>query len=483
MKLIILFPNQIFKTVLEFEGKIVLAEHPHFFTRLKFHKQKLILHKASMLSFYEILKKNKKIIEYIDYNIFNLENIIENHKNYEIFFYDPAEKEIYDEILSYKYKYNIKILDSPNFINSRENLVLQFKDKKQILMNNFYIKERKRLKILLNNDDTPLGGSWSFDSNNREALPKDFTNLEKPKEIKSEIITQAKKWVEENFKTNPGNTAYFIWPINHIQAEKQLDDFIKYKLKFFGKYQDAIWQDDPFLYHSLLSATINIGLLNPKEIIAKICQQDNLKNNPIESVEGFIRQIIGWREFMFGIYCVTKNINNKLNQNNKLPKTFWDGSTGIEPIDISIKQLLETGYLHHIYRLMIFGNFMLISNIKPEDVYLWFSELFIDAYNWVMLPNVYGMSQYCTDVKIVTKPYFSSSAYILKMSNFKKNNWCDIWDALFWKFIFDHKELISNNYRLSVMIKIWEKFNNEKKETLLKKAQEYLNSSSQDQYS
>ena len=186
---------------------------------------------------------------------------------------------------------------------------------------------------------------------------------------------------------------------------------------------------------------------------------------------------------MFGIYCVTKNINNKLNQNNKLPKTFWDGSTGIEPIDISIKQLLETGYLHHIYRLMIFGNFMLISNIKPEDVYLWFSELFIDAYNWVMLPNVYGMSQYCTDVKIVTKPYFSSSAYILKMSNFKKNNWCDIWDALFWKFIFDHKELISNNYRLSVMIKIWEKFNNEKKETLLKKAQEYLNSSSQDQYS
>jgi deoxyribodipyrimidine photolyase-related protein len=476
MKSLIILPNQLFKDVVDFDGQIILIEHPHFFTRLNFHKQKLILHRASMQDFFHKLKTVNKKVFYIEYADYNLKSLLKNLSSDEIYVYDPLENEILAEFSTFK---QITILDSPNFINSRAALTKQFKDKKQILMNSFYIRERKRLNILLDDDGQPLGGSWSYDSENREPLPKDFTNLKKPKVIVSIEVDQAITWVNKNFPANYGSADYYIWPINHEQAEKEFNNFLKHRLSNFGKYQDAVWQDDPFLFHSYLSSSINIGLLDPKKIINKLCSSSVLENNSLASIEGLIRQIIGWREFMFGIYATYDNLVKIKGQNRQLPKSFWLGTTGIEPLDVSIKQLLDTGYLHHIYRLMFFGNFMLICNIEPHDVYRWFSELFIDAYNWVMFPNVYGMSQYCLEVKIVTKPYFSSSAYILKMSNFKKGAWCQIWDALFWKFVANHQEMLVKNNRLAMMVNTWNRFSKDKQDLLLKTAQNYLDGSRQ----
>ena len=476
MKSLIILPNQLFKDVLDFDGQIILVEHPHFFTRLNFHKQKLILHRASMQDFYHKLKSLHKKVLYIDYTDYSLKNLVKQLNEDEIFLYDPLENEILAEIIEFAKE--ITILDSPNFINSRSSLVKQFKDKKQILMNSFYIRERKRLNILLNEHGQPLGGSWSYDSQNREPLPKDFAGFKKPKSLESVEIDKAKIWVNKNFGANPGNFDYYIWPINHEQAEKQFDYFIKHKLQYFGKYQDAVWQDDPFLFHTLLSSSINIGLLDPKELVNKLCSKSLLENYSLASIEGLVRQIIGWREFMFGIYSTYDKVAKIKGQNRKLPTSFWQATTGIDPLDVSIKQLLETGYLHHIYRLMFFGNFMFISNIDPHEVYQWFSELFIDAYNWVMFPNVFGMSQYCMDVKIVTKPYFSSSAYVLKMSNFKKGDWCKIWDALFWKFVADHQDILVKNNRLAMMVNTWNKFEKSKQDLLLKTAKNYLDRSS-----
>jgi deoxyribodipyrimidine photolyase-related protein len=476
MKSLIILPNQLFKTNFEFDGQIILVEHPHFFTRLNFHKQKLVLHRASMQDFYHKLKSLHKKVLYIEYANYNLKELHEKLSGTEIYLYDPLENEILAEFLKFK---NITILDTPNFINSRDSLIKQFQNKKQILMNSFYIRERKRLNILLDDNGGPLGGSWSYDSENREPLPKDFGGLKKPKVIADDEVEKAKIWVNKNFNTNPGNIDYYIWPINHEQAENQFDHFLKHKLANFGKYQDAVLQDDPFLFHTLLSSSINIGLLDPKKILHKLCSKSVLENYPLASIEGLVRQIIGWREFMFGIYATYDKTVKLKGQNRKLPASFWQATTGIDPLDVSIKQLLETGYLHHIYRLMFFGNFMFISNIAADDVYTWFSELFIDSYNWVMFPNVFGMSQYCMSVKIVTKPYFSSSAYILKMSNFKKGPWCQVWDALFWKFIADHQEMLVSNIRLAMMVNTWNRFSESKKALLLKTAQSYLNGSSQ----
>jgi deoxyribodipyrimidine photolyase-related protein len=475
MKNLIILPNQLFKNIFDFDGQIIIIEHPHFFTRLNFHKQKLIMHRASMQDFYHKLKAADKKVCYVEYPDYDLKSLLQNLSSAEIYIYDPLENEILTEFSEFK---QITILDSPNFFNSRSALIKQFKDKKQILMNSFYIRERKRLNILLNDDGQPLGGSWSYDSENREPLPKDFAGLKKPKAISSMEVEKAIIWVNKNFSGNYGNTDYYIWPINHEQAEKQFDNFLKYKLANFGKYQDAVWQNDPFLFHTYLSSSINIGLLDPKKIIKKLCSSSVLENNSLASIEGLIRQIIGWREFMFGIYATYDKLLKIKGQKRQLPKSFWNGTTGIEPLDVSINQLLETGYLHHIYRLMFFGNFMFISNIDPHDVYRWFSELFIDAYNWVMFPNVYGMSQYCLDVKIVTKPYFSSSAYILKMSNFKKGAWCQIWDALFWKFVADHQEILITNNRLAMMVNTFNRFTKEKQDLLIKTAQIYLDRSS-----
>ena len=462
MKLLVIYPHQLFIDILKTDYTIILIEHPHFFTRLKFHKQKLMLHRASMKNLYDRIKETNKNIEYIDYKDTNLEEIIKNYisKAEEILFYDPAEKSLLDEIIKLQNNSSIKIslLDSPSFINNRASLIKQFKNKKKLLLYNFYRQERKRLKILVDKDLEPIGGKWSFDKENRDPLPKDFKSPAKPRAKNNKYVKEARLWVEKNFPTNPGYSAKFIWPIDHKSANNELTNFIKKKLQYFGKYQDAVDKDNQFLYHSLLSAALNIGLLQPQEVIDKVIKQKNISIS-IASKEGFIRQILGWREFMWGVYCThINNINeNELKNNNKLPYSFWTGKTEIEPLDVAIKQLLETAYLHHIYRLMFFGNFMLLTFTDPKDVYKWFSEMFIDAYDWVMIPNVLGMSQYATKVKIVTKPYFSSSKYILKMSNFTKGSWSKKWDELFWNFVAKKKDILKHNFRLRMLIKQYEK--------------------------
>jgi deoxyribodipyrimidine photolyase-related protein len=216
------------------------------------------------------------------------------------------------------------------------------------------------------------------------------------------------------------------------------------------------------LHHSLLSPLLNIGLLTPMQVVNAAVAQ----GAPLNSTEGFIRQIIGWREFIRGVYIYTgvrERTTNFWKFSRPLPVSFYQASTGIPPLDNTIRRVLQTGYCHHIERLMILGNYMLLTETDPDAVYQWFMELFIDAYDWVMVPNVYGMSQFADGGLMATKPYISGSSYILKMSNYRKGDWTAVWDALFWNFMNRQRDFFLSNPRLGMLIKTYDKMSAERK--------------------
>jgi deoxyribodipyrimidine photolyase-related protein len=224
---------------------------------------------------------------------------------------------------------------------------------------------------------------------------------------------------------------------------------------------------------------LNIGLLSPSQIIDKAIAYARDHDIPVNSLEGFVRQILGWREYIRAVYTAkgtTERKKNYWSHQRKIPPSFWSGTTGIVPVDDAIKRLLSTGYNHHIERLMVLGNFMLLCEFDPDEVYKWFMEMYIDSYDWVMVPNVYGMSQYADGGMMSTKPYISGSNYIMKMSNYAKGEWSEIWDALFWRFIYKHKEMFAKNPRMSMMAVQVNKMDEEKLKQHLNRAEMFLSS-------
>lgn len=298
-----------------------------------------------------------------------------------------------------------------------------------------------------------------------------------PKSRRNDYVKEALTWTQKRFKSNLGSLDSFQWPVTRLAARAWLDEFLEVRFKEFGPYEDALSKEHRVLFHSVLTPVLNIGLLTPQEIVdaALDCASDG--DIPLNSLEGFIRQIIGWREFMCGIYRhrgVRIRNGNFWRFNRKMPQCFYEASTGIPPVDDAIRHALEDGWRHHIERLMVLGNFMLLCRIDPAEVYRWFMELFVDAYDWVMVPNVYGMSQFADGGTFTTKPYLSGSNYIRKMSDYAKGDWCDVWDGLYWSFIADHQDFFAGNHRLSMMARSWDKMSAEKKLSHRNQAKSFL---------
>ena len=245
----------------------------------------------------------------------------------------------------------------------------------------------------------------------------------------------------------------------------------------FGPYEDAVVKEKSVLNHSLLSPIINSGLIDPNLIMIKSVEFYKKNNIRLNSCEGFIRQIIGWREFIRGVYIAKgreERTRNFWGFKRKIPISFYEGNTGIEPIDDTILKINKSGYANHIERLMIIGNFMLLCEFDPNEVYRWFMELFIDSYDWVMVPNVYGMSQFADGGLMSTKPYISGSSYVLKMSNYKKGDWCPIWDSLFWNFINKQRDFFLTNPRMRMLVSTYDRMKTEKKENITLTSHNYL---------
>lgn len=450
---VLIFPHQLFENndLLGYERDIFIVEHPRFFTDFNFHKQKLVLHRASMKFYETLLHKKKYHTNYIEFHYYK-KQITQLKKYSSIYCFDPADHDLEKELHA-EFPKQLVIEESPSFLTDRITIKKMLGDKDHYVMNSFYVAQRKRLNILID-QDKPSGGKWSFDQDNRLKMPENTTIPSCYKPHTSTYVKEAERYVEAHFKNNPGDLNNFVWPVTHEQAHHALEDFLKHRFKLFGPFQDAIVTDESFLFHSLLSSSLNNGLITPAYVVKRALDYAKSHRTPLNCVEGFIRQIIGWREFVRGIYLMhgkTQKNQNFFQHKNKLPKSFWSGSTGITPIDVTIKKVLKTAYAHHIERLMILGNFMFITDTNPNDVYTWFMELFIDAYDWVMVPNVYGMSQYADGGLMTTKPYFSSSNYIKKMSNFKSGDWCTVWDALYWRFVVKNSKLVLKNARLSFL--------------------------------
>ncbi|MGC9307745.1 MAG: FAD-binding domain-containing protein, partial [Thermoplasmatota archaeon] len=293
----------------------------------------------------------------------------------------------------------------------------------------------------------------------------------------NEYVAEARRYVEQRFPGNPGSIDDFMYPVTHVDAARWLMDFLEKRLSLFGDYEDAIVRDEIFLFHSVLSPLLNSGLLTPGQVLDATLTYADEHDVPLNDLEGFIRQLIGWREFMRGVYLfrgTEQRTGNFWKHDTVMPAAFYDASTGIEPVDVTIEKLYRHAYTHHIERLMVLGNFMFLCEIHPREIYRWFMELFIDAYDWVMVPNVYGMSQYADGGLITTKPYISSSNYIRKMSNYPRGDWCDIWDGLYWRFIHKHRDFFAGNPRMRVMTAALQRMDEEKLQGHLATAEQFL---------
>lgn len=482
----LIFPHQLFSKspLLENGNEIYLIEEFLFFKQYNFHKQKIAFHRASMKAFQRFLEKKEKKVHYIDSNselsdIRNFSNEIDQKKIKEVHCIDPVDDWLEKRIKKMAGSCDLTFYENPAFLNSKKDLEGFFKpDKKSFFQTTFYKQQRKNRKILLDKNQDPEGGSWTYDKENRKKYPKGKTPPSIQFPDATEFWEEACSYTKKHFQDNPGKlNKQPIYPINTEQAEAWFKQFLKSRFHEFGTYEDAIVKEESYLNHSLLSPLINVGFLLPEYVLEESLAFAKSENVPINSTEGFVRQIIGWREFIRGMYESKGSFSRTQNFwgfKRKIPVSFYDGSTGIEPVDQTIKKVLETGYCHHIERLMILGNFMLLCEFDPDEVYRWFMELFIDAYDWVMVPNVYGMSQFADGGLFATKPYVAGSNYLKKMSNYPKGEWESVWDGLFWRFIDAHSDFFKSNPRLSMMNHTWGKMDQKKKKAHLEKAEKFL---------
>ena len=484
----IIFPHQLVEqsTLVSTCDTIYLVEEWLYFKQFNFHKQKIAFHRASM-KFYENYLQSKKIkVIYIDSTneLANIKNLIPYLKKSgvdAIDYIDTTDYWLEQRISKACSNSSIKATKNRSllFLNSSEEITTFFSDRKRMFQTDFYKYQRQSRNILLEQNQKPLGGKWTYDDENRLKYPKgkippkvDFL---KPNLFYKEAISYTNK----NFADNYGLLATeFIYPTTFTESKTWLQDFFATRFFEFGAYEDAIVSKENILHHSVLTPMLNVGLLTPQYIIDEALQFASNNEIPINSLEGFIRQIIGWREFIRAVYELKgkeERTKNYWGFTRKIPPSFWNGTTGIEPIDDTIKKVLETGYCHHIERLMVLGNFMLLCEFDPNEVYRWFMELFIDAYDWVMVPNVYGMSQFADGGLMATKPYISGSNYLMKMSDYKKGEWQTIWDGLFWRFMDTHRTFFLQNPRLGMLVRTFDKMQLSKQQVHLANAEKFIN--------
>lgn len=491
MKLFFILGNQLFppKYLDRFKKDhlFFMSEDYELCTYEKHHKQKILLFLSSMRSHAESLKKDKFKLEYIkiedkefkDDYLKKLKRIIISKKIKEISSFEVEdkffEKKINQFIKKEKLKWNV--IQTPMFLNSREEFKEYLSKSKKPFMATFYKDVRKKSGILMGSDGNPIGGKWSFDEDNRNKLPKNISIPKFPKINETNHTKKLKLIIEKLFKDHPGTTDNFWHATEYNDVIKLLNFFIKEKSNLFGDYEDAVDQKDNILFHSALSPYINLGLITPELIIKKILDFHKSKKIKLNSLEGYVRQVIGWREFMRGIYQSYSNemeTGNFFKQNRKMKKSWYDGTTGLPPLDYAIKNALNHGWSHHIERLMILSNIMNLCEIKPTVVYKWFMEMFVDSSDWVMVPNVYGMGLFSDGGIFATKPYICGSSYFMKMMDFKKGDWCNIMDGLYWRFIDRNRKFFLKNPRLSMMVRIFDKMKTDRKKLILPAAERFI---------
>ncbi|MEQ9460267.1 MAG: cryptochrome/photolyase family protein [Phycisphaeraceae bacterium] len=465
-----------------------MAEDNGLCTYVKHHKKKIILFLAAMRCYADQLRDRNLPLIYERLNDPNpndrsyedkLEAALRKTKAKRLITWEIEDKFFEQRIHTFADDHNLELEThpSPMFLTTREQFADYLKNTRKPFMATFYQQQRKRLDILIDDDNKPAGGKWSFDEDNRKKLPKDITPPDITPPEEKQHIADIRDLVRERFADHPGDDTTLLFPVTRRQALAALDKFLAERFHLFGDYEDALSTRHDTLFHSLLSPAMNLGLITPREIIDRAIAAANDHDIPLNALEGFIRQIIGWREFIRGIYqnfSEKQDTENFFNHDRRLTQAWYDGTTGIPPLDHAINKAHRLGYAHHIERLMVLANLMNLARIHPHETHRWFMEMFVDASDWVMGPNVYGMGLFSDGGVFSTKPYICGSNYLLKMSDHKKGPWCDTVDGLYWSFIDRHRDFFSSNPRLNMMTRTLDKMKLDRKKHIFKAAESFI---------
>lgn len=420
----------------------------------------------------------------------NCQHLIDQLKPARFEYQLPDEYRVDQELRSFTEKLSIpsNVCDSEHFFTTRTTFSEFFKGKKTYLMESFYRMMRKKHELLMDGHQ-PLYGQWNYDQDNRKKLPKNHI-VTPPLLFRNDVSEIVEMIHQKGVKTIGSiDPKTFIWPINRMQSLDLLAFFIEECLPFFGTFEDAMTVNAWSVYHSRLSFALNIKMLSPREVIDKAI--DAWKMNPdtisYNQIEGFVRQILGWREFMRGVYWQHMPEYSQLNffgHDKKLPNWFWTGETKMNCLKHAIGQSLEKAYAHHIQRLMVTGNFMLLAGIDPDEIDRWYLGIYIDALDWVEVTNTRGMSQFADGGIVGTKPYVSSAAYIDKMSDYcsgcfysksvKVGEKACPFNSLYWHFYERHESKLAKNPRIGMVYNVWKKMDNDNRTALLAQAEYYL---------
>lgn len=449
------------------------------------HKARIALFLSAMRHFRNALRERGWTVDYQELKQGSLGSelkaAVKRHRPGRIILVEPGEYRVREELLAAAGKVPVEIRTDRHFLSTIEDFRAHAQGRKQLRMEYFYREMRRRHGYLMNGTQ-PEGGEWNYDVENRGAFPKSGpSKLPAPKRFLPDPITQeVLALVEKTFADHPGELRHFDWPVTAAQAREALADFIEHRLPHFGTYQDAMWTNEPWLYHSRISAALNLKLLDPRDVCMAAEDAYRRDKAPLAAVEGFVRQVLGWREYVRGIYWLHMPEyleKNSLNAQQPLPKFYWTGETDMECLRQAIGQTLAYGYAHHIQRLMVTGLFALLLGVDPKQVHQWYLAVYVDAVEWVELPNTLGMSQFGDGGIMASKPYAATGKYIDRMSNYCKScphqpDSC-AFTVLYWDFLMRNEEKLKRVGRMDMQLRNLVRLSPARKREIQEQAQEW----------
>jgi len=476
--------------------RVLMAELQDEATYVRHHRKKIAFLFSAMRHFAQELRAAGWSVDYVTLDApenrsnfsAQLEHAIAQHVPERIIVTSPGEWRVLQMLEGWRERFSIpvEILPDDRFLCSPEDFAHWAAGRKQLRMEFFYREMRRRTGLLMDGDH-PAGGKWNFDAENRKPASVDLF-MPRPKEAAPDAVTRnVLALVEGRFDNHFGDLAPFWFAVTRKDAEAAFDDFVEAALPLFGDYQDAMLIGQPFLYHSVVSLYLNCGLLDPMRVCRAVEAAWRAGKAPLNAAEGFIRQIIGWREFVRGIYWLKMpgyGRSNFFGHHRPLPDFYWTAETGMECVKAAVTQTREQAYAHHIQRLMITGNFALLAGVDPHELHEWYLSVYVDAYEWVELPNTVGMSQFADGGLLASKPYAASGAYIDRMSNYCGACGYDVkrrtgpnacpFNALYWDFLARSREKIRANPRMAQMLRTYDKFSAEERQRIAASAATFL---------
>ena len=465
-------------------------------TYVKHHKQKIVLIFSAMRHFAEELRDAGWTVDYVKLDAQDnadsfsgeVARAVEEHAPRSIHVVEPGEWRLREEFDTWadKFPCPVEILSDDRFVSTQAEFEDWAEDRKELRMEYFY-REMRRKTGLLMDGDKPEGGEWNYDSDNRKPPKEGLSAPERPRFEPDAITREVIDLVEDRFGDHFGSLERFEWPVTREEAEEAADAFFAERIECFGPFQDAMVAGEDDLFHSMLSPAINLGLLDPLELCQRAEQSYRDGKAPINSVEGFIRQIIGWREYVRRFYWHEMphlQKANALNAQRGLPEFYWTGETDMACMADAIRSTRDNAHAHHIQRLMVLGNFALLAGISPREVQDWYLVVYCDAYEWVELPNVAAMILYADGGKLASKPYAASGNYINKMSNYcsscrysvskKTGEDACPFNPLYWHFMERHRDRLEKNARIGRIYSTWDRMDEEKRQAYLDSAEAFL---------